>query len=40
MSSWMDIDCEFPNPNSIKIGDINNDGQDDIVSAFFRWFWH
>ena len=47
MSSWMDIDCEFPNPNSIKIGDINNDGQDDIVSAFSDGFgingglsWH
>ena len=47
MSSWLDIDCEFSNPNSTAVGDINGDGYDDIVSAFSDGFgmngglsWH
>ncbi len=33
MSSWMSDDCEFSNPNSIEVGDMNGNGIVDMVSA-------
>ena len=36
MSSWIDDNCSFPDPNAVKNGDMNGDGIMDLVSASSR----